>query len=111
MQRARRYTCAPRTSSTPPSRGSCSPTSGSANHEFAWFAAAGALRRGVVTTAALLDLISLVRRELGVDDVRVVERGAPSRVAAHRTIARCDLPDGRMLVARFDEAPHDVEAL
>jgi hypothetical protein len=65
----------------------------------------------VVTTAALLDLISLVRRELGVDDVRVVERGAPARVAAHRTIASCDLPDGRMLVARFEEPPPDVEAL
>ncbi len=54
-------------------------------------------------------LISLVRRELGADDVRVLEGSLPA-VAAPNVI-HADLVDGRRLAVAFASAPASREAL
>jgi hypothetical protein len=62
-----------------------------------------------MTSDPLDRLISLVRRELGADDVRVLEGPAPA-VAAPNVI-HADLADGRKLAVAFAAAPPAREAL
>lgn len=66
-------------------------------------------------TSALDDLLALVRRELGTDDVRVLERGAPTLTsvgdAGAEVVVSCALPDGSSVVARFPSPPADLAAL
>jgi hypothetical protein len=62
-----------------------------------------------MATDPLERLISLVRRELGADDVRVLE-GAQPAVAAPNVI-HATLVDGRKLAVAFASAPHGREAL
>ncbi|MEJ7727778.1 MAG: hypothetical protein WKG00_01030 [Polyangiaceae bacterium] len=75
-----------------------------------------------MTTPALDDLLALVRRELGADDVRVVERGSahirsvpvdepsPGPGGGGASVS-CELPDGIEVVARFRSPPPDLAAL
>jgi hypothetical protein len=51
-------------------------------------------------------LLALVRRELGADDVRLIEAGEEPE-SDPRTLS-CRMPDGRTLVARFAETPADA---
>ena len=61
-----------------------------------------------MSAQALDRLVALVRRDLGADDVRVV--GAGEGPLASGTVLRCDLPQERVLVVEFREAPSDVDA-
>ncbi|HQY64464.1 MAG: hypothetical protein IPF92_29420 [Myxococcales bacterium] len=54
-------------------------------------------------------LIALVRRELGADDVRVLDVAAAEPEAPNALVTT--LPDGRHLVASFVVVPHDRAAL
>ncbi|MFO0666117.1 MAG: hypothetical protein U0174_19345 [Polyangiaceae bacterium] len=53
---------------------------------------------------------ALVKRELTADDVRILSSGASSTDEAPNMI-RATLPDGRIVVATFAEAPADRDAL
>jgi hypothetical protein len=55
--------------------------------------------------------LALVCRELGARESAVVEAGSPAAVDDAVTHLTCRTPDGRMLVARFDSAPPDREAM
>jgi hypothetical protein len=83
---------------------------------------AAAYARTQVTTPALDDLLALVRRELGADDVRVVDGGAAhvrsvptgdpvSESGGAWASVSCALPDGIEVVARFRSPPSDLAAL
>jgi hypothetical protein len=53
--------------------------------------------------------LALVCRELGARESVVLEAGSPAVVEG--TQLSCPTPDGRLLVARFDSAPADREAI
>jgi hypothetical protein len=56
------------------------------------------------------ELFGLVRRDLGADDVRVLEAGEEVPGAGAEGYVSCPLSLGRTLLARFSSPPADVEA-
>jgi Type II secretion system (T2SS), protein E, N-terminal domain len=65
------------------------------------------------TEAHLDELLAMVARDLGASDVRIapaIRDAAPEVPPEGGAILTCELPDGRLLIAAFDEAPPDAEA-
>jgi hypothetical protein len=63
------------------------------------------------TQAPLDELLAIVERDLGASSVRIAPADAArEEPAPGGAILACDLPDGRRLLAAFDEAPPDAEA-
>ncbi len=63
--------------------------------------------------AVTLDLarfLALVRRELGAQEASVVGLDEPAAPIDEERELRCSVPDGRMVVARFDEPPAERDA-
>jgi hypothetical protein len=61
-----------------------------------------------VSDSPFEEFLAIVQRDLAADSVRVVD--ADEEPPADERSLRCDLPDGRRLVATFAEPPDDVEA-
>jgi hypothetical protein len=53
--------------------------------------------------------LALVKRELGCDDVQVVEPGGDAIEGAEGRVLLARLPDGHLVAARFQESPPDAE--
>jgi hypothetical protein len=70
------------------------------------------IRVGVFVPADLDRFLALVRRELGAEEVRVLEADAekPAGETASALVLTCTMADGRTVVATFEEAPPDREA-
>lgn len=66
-----------------------------------------------MSATELEEFFAIVRRDLGADDVRIVEDGELSGSEGSRVEGRslhCSLPGGRALVLSFAEPPPDAEA-